>query len=147
MAAEAPISSIVGYHQGGPRTVDMKMWNWKAIDVVNAHVRRRDVLMDAMRAGLDLEAKGLIDLGSLVTHRYGLSGVDQAYGDLASKPEGLIKAVIYPGTARSKRGTRRSVVEHHDPAESPVPVKPGCRGTGRVRSRRWPRRRSGSSRR
>jgi threonine dehydrogenase-like Zn-dependent dehydrogenase len=90
------ILSIVGYHQGGPRLVDMKMWNWKAIDVVNAHVRRREVLMDAMRVGLDLEAKGLIDLGSLVTHRYGISGVDRAYGDLAAKPAGFIKAVVYP---------------------------------------------------
>ena len=52
--------SILGYHQGGPRQVDVGMWNWKAIDVVNAHVRRRADLMESMRIGLELTAKGLI---------------------------------------------------------------------------------------
>src|SRR5262249_61469634 len=35
------VLSILGYHQRGPRQVEVGMWNWKAIDVVNAHVRRR----------------------------------------------------------------------------------------------------------
>ncbi len=90
------VLSIVGYHQGGPRQVDVGMWNWKAIDVVNAHVRRRTDLMESMRIGLELTASGLLDLGSLVTHRYPLDGVDQAYTDLQSKPPGFIKALIQP---------------------------------------------------
>lgn len=90
------ILSILGYHQGGPRHVDVGMWNWKAIDVINAHVRRHDILMESMRIGLELEAAGLIDLGALVTHRYPLADVDQAYGDLQAKPEGFIKAVVLP---------------------------------------------------
>jgi threonine dehydrogenase-like Zn-dependent dehydrogenase len=90
------VLSIVGYHQGGPRQVDVGMWNWKAIDVVNAHVRRRADLMESMRIGLELTASGLLDLGSLVTHRYPLDGVDQAFTDLQSKPAGFIKALIQP---------------------------------------------------
>lgn len=90
------VLSILGFHQGGDRRVDVEMWNWKAIDVVNAHVRRRQDLLESMRIGLELEAKGLIDLGSLVTHRYDLDGVDQAYAALKDKPEGFIKAVIRP---------------------------------------------------
>jgi threonine dehydrogenase-like Zn-dependent dehydrogenase len=90
------VLSILGYHQGGPRQVEVGMWNWKAIDVVNAHVRRQETLMESMRIGLELEAAGLIDLGALVTHRYPLEEVDRAYGDLQSKPEGFIKAVILP---------------------------------------------------
>jgi threonine dehydrogenase-like Zn-dependent dehydrogenase len=90
------VLSIVGYHQGGPRQVDVGMWNWKAIDVVNAHVRRRADLMESMRIGLELTASGLLDLGSLVTHRYALDGVDQAFTDLQSKPPGFIKALIQP---------------------------------------------------
>jgi L-iditol 2-dehydrogenase len=66
-------------------------WNWKAIDVVNAHVRRRADLMESMRIGLELTAKGLIDLGALVTHRYPLDEVDRAYADLQEKPPGFIK--------------------------------------------------------
>jgi threonine dehydrogenase-like Zn-dependent dehydrogenase len=88
--------SILGYHQGGDRAVDMQMWNWKAIDVVNAHVRRRDDLLESMRIGLELEAKGLIDLGCLVTHGFGLDDVDAAFTALRDKPEGFIKAIIRP---------------------------------------------------
>jgi threonine dehydrogenase-like Zn-dependent dehydrogenase len=88
--------SILGYHQGGNRTVDMQMWNWKAIDVVNAHVRRREDLLESMRVGLELEAAGLIDLGCLVTHRYGLDEVDVAFAALRDKPAGFIKAVVQP---------------------------------------------------
>jgi len=90
------VLSILGYHQGGPRQVDIGMWNWKAIDVVNAHVRRRTDLLESMRMGLELEAKGLIDLGSLVTHRYALAEVDRAYADLRDKPPGFVKAVVCP---------------------------------------------------
>jgi threonine dehydrogenase-like Zn-dependent dehydrogenase len=90
------VLSILGYHQGGPRQVDVGMWNWKAIDVVNAHVRRRADLMESMRIGLALTTKGLIDLGALVTHRYGLDEVDRAYGALRAKPPGFLKAVVRP---------------------------------------------------
>ena len=90
------VLSILGYHQGGPRQVEVGMWNWKAIDVVNAHVRRRADLMESMRIGLELTAKGLIDLGALVTHRYSLDEVDRAYADLQQKPPGFIKAVVRP---------------------------------------------------
>ncbi len=90
------VLSILGYHQGGDRQVDVQMWNWKAIDVVNAHVRRVEDLMESMRIGLALEEKGLIDLGILVTHRFGLDEVDQAYAALRDKPEGFIKAVVRP---------------------------------------------------
>ncbi|MDQ4045046.1 MAG: alcohol dehydrogenase catalytic domain-containing protein [Chloroflexota bacterium] len=90
------VLSILGYHQGGDRQVDVQMWNWKAIDVVNAHVRRREDLLESMRIGLELEANGLIDLGNLVTHRFGLDEVDRAYAALRDKPEGFVKAVVNP---------------------------------------------------
>lgn len=88
------ILSILGYHQGGTRQVDVGMWNWKAIDVVNSHVRRRNDKFESMRIGLNLAASEMIDLGGLVTHRYGLDEVDRAYADLETKPAGYIKAVI-----------------------------------------------------
>lgn len=87
------VLSILGYHQGR-RSVDMQDWNWKAIDVVNAHVRRRDLLNDAIRRGLGLIRLGRISPGDLVTHRYDLDDVGEAFGALADKPEGFIKAVV-----------------------------------------------------
>ncbi len=87
------ILSILGYHQG-TRSVDMQAWNWKALEVVNAHVRRRDLLNDAIRRGLDLIRLGRISPGDLVTHRYDLEHVGEAFGALADKPDGFIKAVV-----------------------------------------------------
>lgn len=86
--------SIVGYHQGGPRSVDVELWNWKAIDVLNAHERRADAQMDSMRRGLDLVARGLIDVASLVSHRFSLGEVDRAFQALDEKPEGFCKSII-----------------------------------------------------
>jgi threonine dehydrogenase-like Zn-dependent dehydrogenase len=88
------ILSILGYHQGPPRSVDVQQWNWKAIDVVNAHVRRRDLLNEAIRRGLELIRVGRLQHASLVTHRFDLDGVGDAFHALATKPEGFIKAVV-----------------------------------------------------
>jgi threonine dehydrogenase-like Zn-dependent dehydrogenase len=90
------ILSILGYHQAA-RSVDMQAWNWKAIDVVNAHVRRRDLLNEAIRRGLELVRLGRIHPGRLVTHRFGLDGVGDAFDALATKPAGFVKAVVEIG--------------------------------------------------
>lgn len=90
------VLSVVGYHQGGPRTVDFQMLNWKAADVINAHEKRRDFKMKCLRIGLDLAAAGRLELGSLVTHRYPLDAVDRAFEDYESKPDGYIKGLTLP---------------------------------------------------
>ena len=96
LVREHGVLSILGYHQGAPRSVDMQMWNWKAIDVVNAHVRRRDYLTEAIRRGLELVRLGRIHPGKLITHRFGLDGVGEAFEALASKPNGYIKGIVVP---------------------------------------------------
>lgn len=96
LVAAHGVLSILGYHQGESRKVDMEMWNWKAIDVVNAHVRRQADLMESMAIGLRLQQAGLIVMESLVTHRFVLDQVDQAFEALIQKPEGFVKSVIVP---------------------------------------------------
>lgn len=75
------------------RTVDMKLWNFKAIDVINGHVRRHDEKREAMQQGLDLMRAGHISTGPLVA-RYDLSDVEQAFQDFMEAKEGLFKAVL-----------------------------------------------------
>jgi threonine dehydrogenase-like Zn-dependent dehydrogenase len=94
MAREHGLLSLVGWQQGGLRLVDMELWNWKALDVLNAHERRLDYLMDSMRRGLALIAHGDLDLGALVSHRFPLDAVDDAFRTLQDKPKGYVKAVI-----------------------------------------------------
>jgi threonine dehydrogenase-like Zn-dependent dehydrogenase len=88
------VLSILGYHQGGPRSVNMQLWNYKAIEVLNAHERRPAFRMECMKRGLALAAAGRIDLASLVTHKFPLARVGDAFAALESKPRGFIKAVV-----------------------------------------------------
>ena len=96
MAAVHGVLSVVGYHQGhgGLRSVNMELWNWKAITVVNAHERRREVHMKQMEAGLRLIERKQFAMRELVTHVFTLEEVDQAYEAIVEKPPGYIKSVI-----------------------------------------------------
>lgn len=87
------VISILGYHQG-IRQVDMRAWNWKALDIVNAHVRDPNLLRESTRAGLEMIATGRIDLTALLTHRYPLERIDDAFTALWTKPRGFIKAMV-----------------------------------------------------
>lgn len=96
MAAVHGILSVVGYHQGnsGLRNVNMQLWNWKAISVINAHERRAHVHMKQMEAGLQLISDGMFNMKDLITHVFRLDEVDQAYEAIRHKPSGFIKGVI-----------------------------------------------------
>lgn len=85
--------SILGYHQSA-REVDLRSWNWKALDVVNAHVRDRALLRASTAAALELVAAGRLDPGRLITHRFHLDQADAAFEALWSKPDGFVKAVV-----------------------------------------------------
>jgi threonine dehydrogenase-like Zn-dependent dehydrogenase len=90
------VLSVVGYHQAnqGMRDVNMQLWNWKAITVVNAHERRNQVHVDCMNGGLAMINQNLYNMKEMMTHEFNLEEVDQAYGALKNKPSGFIKAVI-----------------------------------------------------
>lgn len=94
--------AILGFHQGAVRQVDMALWNWKALTVLNAHERRDGVLVDSIRMGLDFIASSKVRLKPLVTHQYPLESVDHAFGVLATKPQGFIKAVIVPNDSTNQ---------------------------------------------
>jgi threonine dehydrogenase-like Zn-dependent dehydrogenase len=88
---------IAGYHQDGPRQVNMQDWNWKGIDVVNAHERDPAVALRGLREAVDAVASGRIDLAPLLTHRYPLERVAEAIEATRDKPEGFVKAVVIYG--------------------------------------------------
>jgi threonine dehydrogenase-like Zn-dependent dehydrogenase len=85
---------IAGYHQDGPRTVDMQGWNWRGIDVINAHERDTEIYVEGMHAGLDALTSKVLDLSRLITHRCSLAQVGQAFDLLESRPEGFLKAEV-----------------------------------------------------
>ncbi len=96
LAREHGQISILGYHNegGGWRHVHLQLWNWKALDVQNAHERRLDVKAACVRTGLRLLETGQIDVASLITHRFGLDEIHAAFGALETKSPGFCKAVV-----------------------------------------------------
>ena len=88
---------LVGYHESddGLRTVDMRLWNFKAIDVINGHVRRHDEKMVAMKKGIELLSEGSLATEPLV-RLYDLNTVETAFQDFAASEDGLFKAVLVP---------------------------------------------------
>jgi threonine dehydrogenase-like Zn-dependent dehydrogenase len=87
---------IAGFHQDGPRVVDLQSWNWRGIDVVNAHERDPKVVLDGMREAARLAAAGTLDVEALVTHRFPLARLGEAFETARTRPEGFVKAWVAP---------------------------------------------------
>jgi threonine dehydrogenase-like Zn-dependent dehydrogenase len=85
---------IAGYHQDGLRQVNMQQWNWRGIDVINAHERdpRRYVsgIEEAVRAVVD----GRMDPFTLFTHSIELDDLSAAFELLRKRPDGFVKALL-----------------------------------------------------
>lgn len=87
---------IAGYHQDGPRQVNMQLWNWRGFDVVNAHERDPEVQRQGLREAVTATEFGLIDPAMVVTHSYPLEQLDQALNDTRDRPGNFVKAVVLP---------------------------------------------------
>lgn len=85
---------IAGYHQDGPRSVNMQEWNWRGIDVINAHERDEAVYIEGIRAAADAVAEARIRLPELVSHFFPLEQIDQGFRTLEQRPEGFFKGVV-----------------------------------------------------
>lgn len=94
MTGEGGRLVIAGYHQDGPRQVNMQMWNWRGIDVVNAHERDPARYAAGIRGAVGLMCAGAIDPASLVTHRFPLDGLGEALELTRRRPDGFLKAVV-----------------------------------------------------
>jgi threonine dehydrogenase-like Zn-dependent dehydrogenase len=85
---------VAGYHQDGPRQVNMWLWNWRGIDVINAHERDSKVYVQGLREAVDAIASGRLDPSSLYTHRYPLERLDEALNATRDRPDGFLKALV-----------------------------------------------------
>ena len=85
---------IVGYHQGGMRELPLAYWNWMAFQIINAHFREVPTIVHGMRIGMRLLTSGRLSLEDLVTHRFRLSEINQAFQTAHDKPEGFVKSTV-----------------------------------------------------
>jgi threonine dehydrogenase-like Zn-dependent dehydrogenase len=72
----------------------MQLWNWRGIDVVNAHERDRAVVLDGIRAAAAAVSDGTFDPSPLYTHEFPLDRLGAAMDALVERPDGFLKALV-----------------------------------------------------
>ena len=85
---------VAGYHQDGPRQVNMQLWNWRGIDVINAHERDPAIYVQGIEEAVDAVREGRLDPFPLFTHRYNLEELGAALDATRDHPEGFVKALV-----------------------------------------------------
>jgi threonine dehydrogenase-like Zn-dependent dehydrogenase len=85
---------IAGYHQDGPRQVNMQLWNWRGLDVINAHERDPEMYLQGMREAVDAVVSGRLDPLPLYTHTFGLDRIEDALRITQERPDGFMKAIV-----------------------------------------------------
>jgi threonine dehydrogenase-like Zn-dependent dehydrogenase len=85
---------IAGYHQDGPRQVNMQLWNWRGIDVINAHERDPDIYVEGIRRAVEAVSSGLLNPSRLYTHTFHLDQLDRAFEIMRQRPDGFLKALV-----------------------------------------------------
>jgi len=94
LVAEGGRLVIAGYHQDGPRQVNMQMWNWKGIDIASAHERDPAVQRRGVVEAIAAVAGGRLDPAPLYTGRYPLERLGDALDATRDKPGGFVKALV-----------------------------------------------------
>lgn len=85
---------VAGYHQDGPRQVNLQLWNWRGLDVINAHERDPKRYVEGMRAAIQAVASGRLDPGPLYTHTFPLERLGEALDATRDRPDGFLKALV-----------------------------------------------------
>jgi threonine dehydrogenase-like Zn-dependent dehydrogenase len=85
---------IAGYHQDGNRSINVQLWNWKGIDVINAHERNEEVYIDGINKAIELVRNRVIKIEDLITHTFTLETLSTAFEYMIDRPEGFLKALV-----------------------------------------------------
>lgn len=85
---------IAGYHQDGLRQINLQLWNWRGLDVVNAHERDPRAYIEGMRTAVDLMVAGVLDPAPLYTHKLPLEQLGEALELTRTRPDGFLKALL-----------------------------------------------------
>jgi threonine dehydrogenase-like Zn-dependent dehydrogenase len=85
---------VAGYHQDGTRQVNMQLWNWRGLDVINAHERDPGAYVEGIRVAVQAVADGRLDPSGLYTHVYPLERLGEALDATRDRPDGFLKALV-----------------------------------------------------
>lgn len=86
---------VAGYHQDA-RQVNMQLWNWRGLDVINAHERDPDVYVRGIQDAVVAVLEGTLAPSALYTHSFPLSELGVALTGLKERPDGMLKTWVTP---------------------------------------------------
>jgi threonine dehydrogenase-like Zn-dependent dehydrogenase len=85
---------VAGYHQDGPRQVNMQMWNWRGLDVINAHERDPQVYTRGIEHAIRAIEMGTFRPCELLTHIYSPQQLPEAIEAMKERPDGFLKGCL-----------------------------------------------------
>ena len=85
---------IAGYHQDGLRQINLQKWNWKGIDVINAHERDPRKYLAGMQKAVEAVAAGILKPDDLYTDVLPLADVNKGFELTHARPDGFMKALV-----------------------------------------------------
>ncbi|HET8748154.1 MAG TPA: zinc-binding dehydrogenase [Ramlibacter sp.] len=94
LSAERGRLVIAGFHQDGPRQVNLQLWNWRGLDVINAHERDPQAYVEGMQRAVQWLAEGIMDPTPLYTHQLPLDRLGEALELTRTRPDGFMKALV-----------------------------------------------------
>jgi NADPH:quinone reductase len=93
LTAEGGRMMIAGYHQDGPRQINMQLWNYRGFDVINAHERDPQVSLRGIRAAIAAIEEGVIDPRPLY-REFPFADMRAAFEATRDRPAGFVKALL-----------------------------------------------------
>jgi threonine dehydrogenase-like Zn-dependent dehydrogenase len=86
---------LAGWH-GIPGTYTLRNWTTVGAIILTPHPSYSLDPMDDLRRGLDGVARGVLPMGRLITHRFPLDDVQEAFETMRTGSGGYIKGVVTP---------------------------------------------------
>ena len=72
----------------------MQLWNWRGLDVINAHERDPRVYATGMRAAIASVAMGQLDPTPLYTDQFTLEQLPRAFSRMQERDGAFLKALL-----------------------------------------------------
>ena len=72
----------------------MQLWNWRGLDVINAHERDSAVYVQGMSDAVNAVVSGAFDPTPLYTHTFPLDRISDAFNAMQQRPHNFMKALV-----------------------------------------------------
>jgi threonine dehydrogenase-like Zn-dependent dehydrogenase len=72
----------------------MQLWNWRGLDVINAHERDPAIYLQGMQAAVSAVESGMLTPRALYTNTFPLEQLGEALEMSAARPDGFMKALV-----------------------------------------------------